>query len=131
MPKAKKNTFQGTELILLSILFVLLFVPSKYIEPLHSTIGKIVLLSFVVGISYFFGMISSIIAAFIVIIILHTSYEGHSNQTYNSEEESDTKVTKEDLELVDVEDDAEDDAEEEEEEEEEDDEDNEEDSPEI
>ena len=113
MPKVKNNTFQGTELVLLSILFVLLFVPSKYIEPLHSTVGKIVLLTFVVGTSYYFGKVSSIIAAFIVIIILNSSYEGHCNQTCNPDkEESETKLTKENLDLTTV-----DDEEEEEEEE--------------
>ena len=104
MHKAKKNTFQGTELVLLSILFVLLFVPSEYIVPLHSTIGKMFLLSFVVYTSYYYGMISSIISAFIVIIILHSNYEGHCSQNCKHDEESTTKLKKRDLESTNIDD---------------------------
>ena len=65
------------ELILIAILLLFLYEKPKFLGVFaHSTLGKIVMVLILVGIAKTRGLVGGILAAFVMVLLLHTYKEG-------------------------------------------------------
>lgn len=77
------------------IAYLLLLLAITYFKPEHmdvfnNVLGKAFLLMFVSYSAYCYGIPTGVISALIVVMVLHTSYEGFREGTSNKDKEEET-----------------------------------------
>ena len=76
MFKRKVNTIHTRDIVLVCVLLLVSLVPAEYMQVFQSIFGKSVLIIFTGIVLHYCRLISCILTVFIVIMVLHTTYEG-------------------------------------------------------
>lgn len=91
MFKVKKNTIHTRDIVLICVLLLVSFVPAEYMQVFQSIVGKTVLIVLTWVILHYCSLVSCILTVFIVIMVLHTTYEGIDVETKDIKYDNDMK----------------------------------------
>ena len=92
MPKSKSFEIKKySDIILFCIFILVVLLPTEYTSVFSGTIGKLILIGSVVGISYTCNMLSSLLASLIAIILMSGFIEGHEVKYETNNDDDDDK----------------------------------------